>query len=144
MNSLTGSYLIYEFVKRMIANIEGNKNLFLGEIFDSIQQDLHDQGKQQITSIFNNNSRYLRFKQNNYEEKQIIDNKTSDNLSNVMEAKQSSIEMGQIEKYKDTKMEGITNDDLDENKEKDNYNDQDEEIEKLMVIADEIDNVVEI
>eukprot|EP01084_Bolivina_argentea_P316133 547911_1 len=41
MNSLTGSYLIYEFVKRMIANIEGNKNLFLGEIFDSIQQDLH-------------------------------------------------------------------------------------------------------
>eukprot|EP01083_Nonionella_stella_P272977 925982_1 len=62
MNSIDGSYLIYELVKRMIDNVQDNRNLFLGEIFDSIQHDLHYQGKQQITAVFNNKTRYLRFK----------------------------------------------------------------------------------
>eukprot|EP01084_Bolivina_argentea_P207406 353867_1 len=75
MNSIDGSYLIYEFVKKMIANIEGDNKLFLGEIIDAIQNDLHDRGKQQIEAIFNNNTRYLKFKPNNNEEVDItVDN----------------------------------------------------------------------
>eukprot|EP01084_Bolivina_argentea_P051231 94230_1 len=64
INSIDGSYLIYEFVKRMIANIEQN-NLFFGDIIDMIQEDLHNDGKQQITATFNNNTRYLKFVKRN-------------------------------------------------------------------------------
>eukprot|EP01083_Nonionella_stella_P039233 106707_1 len=64
MNSVDGSYLIYEFVKRMTKNIEDGENKFLGEIIEEIQYDLHDKGKQQITFSFNNHTRYLMFKKN--------------------------------------------------------------------------------
>eukprot|EP01084_Bolivina_argentea_P303221 523455_1 len=64
MNMIDGSYLIYELMKRMIVNIEENENLFLGEIVDGIQQYLHDAGKQQIISTFNNNTRFLKFLKN--------------------------------------------------------------------------------
>eukprot|EP01084_Bolivina_argentea_P022352 41531_1 len=61
MNSVNGSYLIYEFVKNVIENIGINNNLFLGDLIDSIQEDLHNRGKQQITFSFNNQTRYLKF-----------------------------------------------------------------------------------
>ena len=35
-----------------------------GEIFDGIQEELHDQGKQQTTNILNNNIQNLHFRIN--------------------------------------------------------------------------------
>eukprot|EP01084_Bolivina_argentea_P052811 96975_1 len=61
MNSLDGSFLVYEFVKRMMKNIEYGGELFFGEIIDGIQEDLHNRGKQQISAFHNNNTRYLKF-----------------------------------------------------------------------------------
>eukprot|EP01084_Bolivina_argentea_P252490 423814_1 len=119
MNSIDGSYLIYEFVKRMIANVKEEKNLFLGEIFDSIQQDLHDQGKQQITAVWNNNSRYLRFKKCDSESKEnVIEDNIGSNTTNVSEIKQQQtpvpqgIEMGKV--TNDTKTKTKHNNDIDD------------------------------
>eukprot|EP01084_Bolivina_argentea_P022351 41530_1 len=89
MNSVDGSYLIYQFVKRMIANIENKTDeLYFGEIIDKIQQYLHDEGKQQIKSVFNNHTRYLKFRYNDNpdqngqdnDNKEILETKT-DNIS---------------------------------------------------------------
>eukprot|EP01084_Bolivina_argentea_P105609 189123_1 len=71
MNVVDGSYLTYEFVKRMMENIQQKKDLFFGDIIDGIQEDLHHRGKQQITATFHNGTRYLRFKVNK-EQKEII------------------------------------------------------------------------
>eukprot|EP01083_Nonionella_stella_P295109 1002996_1 len=73
MNCIDGSYLIYEFVKRIMDNVENDKNLFLGEIVEGIQQYLHDEGTQQITPLFNNNTRYLRFKKSSHDEANCVD-----------------------------------------------------------------------
>ncbi len=59
-----GSFLIYEFTQKMKQNIEKTENKTLATIFDEIQNDLHDRGKQQTTNTFNNNTRNLRFKIN--------------------------------------------------------------------------------
>eukprot|EP01084_Bolivina_argentea_P251185 421189_1 len=66
MNSIDGSYLVYQFVKRMIDNFKKDKEkeLYFGEIIDDIQQYLHGEGKQQIKATYNNFSRYLKFRSN--------------------------------------------------------------------------------
>eukprot|EP01084_Bolivina_argentea_P079785 144641_1 len=55
-----GSYLLYGFCNKMKDNIVKKQNKTLGEIFDSIQNELHDLGKQQTTNIYYNNTRDLR------------------------------------------------------------------------------------
>eukprot|EP01084_Bolivina_argentea_P052814 96980_1 len=74
MNSIDGSYLIYEFIKAMMSNIEENKDLFLVEIMDEIQRYLHDDvGKQQIITNYNSFTQYLRFKVKNVESEVVSD-----------------------------------------------------------------------
>eukprot|EP01084_Bolivina_argentea_P052815 96981_1 len=69
-----GSYLIYEFIKAMMSNIEENKDLFLVEIMDEIQRYLHDDvGKQQIITNYNSFTQYLRFKVKNVESEVVSD-----------------------------------------------------------------------
>ena len=58
-NQDNGSYLLYEFAKRITEYTLNNKKEELGRTFEKIQNDLHDRGKQQIMHIFNNNTRYL-------------------------------------------------------------------------------------
>ena len=60
MNSKQGSYLIYGLTKKLIKN----ENIFLGEIFDDIQDELHSKGKQQIINVFNNNTRFIKLNTN--------------------------------------------------------------------------------
>ena len=42
--------------------LANNKKTFLYEIFDEIAENLHDLGKQLPTFIYNNGTRYIRFK----------------------------------------------------------------------------------
>eukprot|EP01083_Nonionella_stella_P015973 44668_1 len=82
LNSLDGSYLIYEFIKRMIRNVEDKEEQFIGEIIQSIQTDLHDRGKQQIQFTFNNHTRYLKFIPFDIETpKEIIVNEETDDMA---------------------------------------------------------------
>eukprot|EP01084_Bolivina_argentea_P033563 62070_1 len=58
------SYFIFGFVSSMIENILQNKDQFLGDMLDNIQQKLHDAGKMHTTIQCNNHTRYLKFKKN--------------------------------------------------------------------------------
>eukprot|EP01083_Nonionella_stella_P141524 436299_1 len=60
-NERYGSYLLYEFQRRVKQSLEReNGTETLGRIFEKIQNHLHEKGKQQTINVFNNNTRYLR------------------------------------------------------------------------------------
>ena len=63
-NEKIGSYLIHGFTQKMIQNIMKKQGKTLVEIFDKIQDELHEYGIQQTTNTFNNNTRDLIFKKN--------------------------------------------------------------------------------
>eukprot|EP01084_Bolivina_argentea_P306199 529071_1 len=65
MGSKTGSLMIHKFVEKMILNTSKNKNKKLATIFDEIQNELHNENKQQIKATFNNNTGHLKLKQRN-------------------------------------------------------------------------------
>eukprot|EP01084_Bolivina_argentea_P087850 158628_1 len=60
-----GSYLIYFFYKKMLDILQQNKRKYIYQTFDEIQDHLHKKGKQHPTYIWNDNTRYIRFKKNN-------------------------------------------------------------------------------
>eukprot|EP01084_Bolivina_argentea_P059454 108584_1 len=94
-NTVTGSYLTTEFVKRMIKNIKTHKNkYFLFEVLDNIQSDLHSEGKQLAVTTFNNNTRYLKFIQN----KQNNINYNVPNEFNVEDLKEDINDEDELEK----------------------------------------------
>ena len=59
-----GSYLIQRFTIGVERNIERKLGWGLAELFEKIQNDLHDRGKQQTVNVFNNNMRTLQLKVN--------------------------------------------------------------------------------
>eukprot|EP01084_Bolivina_argentea_P316132 547910_1 len=61
LHAIRGSYLIYEFVKRMVENRENHQDKFLGDIIAEIQDFLHDKGKQQIISVLSNHAALIKF-----------------------------------------------------------------------------------
>ena len=61
MRAEVGSYLIFLFTRRIKMNIGKQKGDGLADIMESVQNDLHDHGKQQTVNVFNNNTRNLRF-----------------------------------------------------------------------------------
>eukprot|EP01084_Bolivina_argentea_P089569 161594_1 len=62
MSKNKGSYLIREFITKNLENIRKNKSKCLGDIFDEIQFDLHQRGKQQIVATFHNKMRGIVLK----------------------------------------------------------------------------------
>ena len=60
LNTTFGSYLLYEFVSRMKKCIDDGEDVTLGRLFDKIQNELHDKGKQQIVKVFNNDTRGIQ------------------------------------------------------------------------------------
>ncbi len=84
------------------------KRNFIYEIFDDIQQELHKKGKQHPTYIWNDQTRYIRFKRRNIEsakeiqmtqslqitddnnnEKQLLDNFTDEKINLLLEEKET-------------------------------------------------------
>eukprot|EP01084_Bolivina_argentea_P112186 200088_1 len=66
-NTQTGSYLLYEFSKKIKENMNMNNNKTLGEIFEIIQNELHNRGKQQIKKVFYNGIERVQLMRNNSE-----------------------------------------------------------------------------
>merc|ERR1712187_862360 len=65
MNQIDGSYLLHEFGKRIISNLQQYKNgKCLGQLFDDINNYRHNMGKRQTLNIFNDNTRYLKLVKN--------------------------------------------------------------------------------
>ena len=61
----TGSYMISQFTQRLKENIfNDNNKLFLNEVLDDIQEDLHNNGKQLMTKTFHNKTEYIKFEMN--------------------------------------------------------------------------------
>ena len=78
LDTVSGSYVITEFTQKVRENINDKHNeRFLFEIFEEIQSDLHDQGKQLPENTFNNGTRYIKFDKN-------YNKKDNDGISNDM------------------------------------------------------------
>ena len=65
MGSKSGSFMIQKFTEKMNENVEGRNKLFLNQILQEIQTELHDDGKQLIEAKYNNKLEYIKFKKNN-------------------------------------------------------------------------------
>eukprot|EP01084_Bolivina_argentea_P256425 431729_1 len=61
IDKIVGSYLIYGFYQKYTANLDDNQGLFIHEIFDQIQEELHHDGKQLMECVWNNDTRYIKF-----------------------------------------------------------------------------------
>ena len=65
LDTQRGSYVITEFTEKLRENMnDKNNKRFLFEIFEKIQSDLHDKGKQLPENTFNNGTRYIKFYKN--------------------------------------------------------------------------------
>eukprot|EP01084_Bolivina_argentea_P116320 206699_1 len=85
-----GSYAIYEFYKKTMQNLMDKERRFIHEIFDDIQTELHNRGKQHPISTWNDNTRYIRFKCNN--NKQNI----NDSKNGKVELNNNSVELNTL------------------------------------------------
>eukprot|EP01084_Bolivina_argentea_P215834 366523_1 len=77
--TIKGSYLIYEFIQMLWTNTQNGSNQTLLTMFDKIQNTLHDSGKQQITTSFNNGTGYLQIVKNDIDRKFVQNNKEHTN-----------------------------------------------------------------
>ena len=59
-----GSYMIHGFVDKMIKDLDNNKQRFIYEIFDEVQKELQELGKQQIKPVYYNGTRFIKLKRN--------------------------------------------------------------------------------
>merc|ERR1712129_202777 len=68
LNKANGSYVVYKFYQKYCEALDKKKNgnpmPFLYEIFDEIQQELQDAGKQLPESVWNTDTKYLIFASN--------------------------------------------------------------------------------
>eukprot|EP01084_Bolivina_argentea_P199140 340821_1 len=97
MDARFGSHVIYQFYKKYMKNLQENKRKFIHEIFDEIQNELHDDGKQLSECTWNNDTRYIVFEKfdqsNNYEHSEnYID--LNENISHLDD---NLIEMGEMD-----------------------------------------------
>eukprot|EP01084_Bolivina_argentea_P140841 247537_1 len=64
-----GSYMIYEFVRRVKDDLDHNSDKYIFEIFDEIQKQLESQNIELIKNTYNNGSMYIKLKRNNTQNK---------------------------------------------------------------------------
>ena len=75
MSCETGSYVVQQLMQRLEDNIINNNNKdFLFKILSSIQNELHDSGKQLLTYSCNNNTGYIKFSINDNDLTDYYDN----------------------------------------------------------------------
>ena len=78
LHRVNGSYVIYGFTQKMKLNLRNKRNRkTLRDIFEEIQDELHDLGKQQTVNVFNNGTRYIELRKNDgkVKEERICDEK---------------------------------------------------------------------
>eukprot|EP01084_Bolivina_argentea_P104106 186439_1 len=69
LNSDIGSYMLYEFSSKTLDDILNKDNRskdkkYIYEVFDEIQQELAERGKQQIVTSYSDKTRFIKFKKN--------------------------------------------------------------------------------
>eukprot|EP01084_Bolivina_argentea_P314768 545226_1 len=68
LNTVYGSYMIYEFVKKTIQDLtvsaHSENQKYIYQIFDEIELDLQNKGKQHIKTNYNDKTRYIKLKRN--------------------------------------------------------------------------------
>ena len=65
MDTQKGSYVITKLTKKIGSNINGKNELFLMDILNDIQEELHDKEKKQLMEKkFNNKTEYIKFVKN--------------------------------------------------------------------------------
>ena len=78
MDIVTGSYVITAFTRLMIQNIRDNNNKqWLFQIFDYIQKELHDKGKQHTVNTYNDGTRWIKFRKLKDDNDDFIDRRKS-------------------------------------------------------------------
>eukprot|EP01084_Bolivina_argentea_P246495 412518_1 len=65
LNIQVGSYMLYSFMQKQLDNLNKNNEKYIHELFDEIQTELEQDGKQHIVAIYNDHTRYIRLKKNN-------------------------------------------------------------------------------
>ena len=102
-NTIKGSYLLYEFTQSVRENFVNNEcKKSLGEIFQEIQDDLHNRGKQLPCNVFNNNTQFLKLRKKmgkSLEVKEdpeethvhLIKQKSHSPLGNIIKSRKSSM-----------------------------------------------------
>eukprot|EP01083_Nonionella_stella_P211046 763536_1 len=64
LSSRYGSLMLHSFVTKTFADLNENGDKCIFEIFDDIQHELAQQGKQQIVATYHDKTRYVKFKKN--------------------------------------------------------------------------------
>ena len=64
MSTETGSYVMTRFIQGLRDNIDNNNEKFLNAILEEIQENLHSEGTQLMTTTFNNKTGYIKFDKN--------------------------------------------------------------------------------
>merc|ERR1711978_729633 len=69
LNTMTGSYLIHKMYCKYIDALDGKRSPFpfIHEVFDEIQVELQEEGRQLPESVWNDGTRYLVFKKRDKE-----------------------------------------------------------------------------
>merc|ERR1712228_203332 len=83
MNSTTGSHVIYKMYSKYMDALDGKRTPFpfIHEVFDEIQAELHNDGKQLPESTWNDNTRNIIFKKRNINTKQIVKSLSNRSIS---------------------------------------------------------------
>ena len=71
LDSKRGSFVIREFYEKYKAMLNGIETRYLFEIFDEIQTELQEQGKQLPECVWNDGTRYIVFKKNGKKKKSV-------------------------------------------------------------------------
>eukprot|EP01084_Bolivina_argentea_P121471 215262_1 len=102
MSSDVGSYMLYEFVVKTLQDLNENSKKYkkimktkrcIYEVFDDIQRELANRGKQQIISIYNNQTRYITFQRNDNEgmkkAEEVLSDSESENITEQLSDEKS-------------------------------------------------------
>eukprot|EP01084_Bolivina_argentea_P094423 169750_1 len=102
LNSEQGSYMLYSFVEKTFEDLENNGGKYMYEIFDEIQQELEEKGKQKIITTYNDRTRFIRFKPNKKDDND-EENATGDNDTKALNISDEivKLEMSKMVKKKD-------------------------------------------
>merc|ERR1712150_143262 len=64
LDSKHGSVAIYAMFRKFVAALDKGQSPFVHEVFDAVQTELHEAGKQMPECTWNDDTRYMVFKKN--------------------------------------------------------------------------------
>eukprot|EP01084_Bolivina_argentea_P160262 279099_1 len=130
-----GSYVINGFYEKEVDNFKQKKRKFIHEIFDDIQTELHNKGKQHPVYVWNDGTRYIQFKRNDYGDKNDESKANGNELEMTTKMSIENHETKNIDNVSD-KYNTVNSDTDNQINESENV----ENIDEMMEILDELDD----